>query len=100
MVAEDLALYQLARDDVRYHHDPVALSLSRDALPQVGQAFNPHGQLLQVPSNPCHKGNREHHVAVGGGYSTSIIPSYHIHTHWYANGCRCVLDPVHMLFRV
>lgn len=50
MVPENLALDQLPRDDVRDHDDPARLALPRDALPQVGQAFDPNGELLQVPS--------------------------------------------------
>lgn len=51
MIPENLALDQLPRDHVRDHHHPARLALPRDALPKVGKAFDPNGQLLQVPAS-------------------------------------------------
>lgn len=42
MVPENLTLDQFPGDDVRDHHHPTRLALPRDALPQVGQTFDPN----------------------------------------------------------
>lgn len=61
VVPKHLALDQLPGDNVRHHHHPASFSFSRNTLPKVCQAFDPNGQLLQVPCS--HSGE----VGVRGG---------------------------------
>lgn len=56
VVPEHAAPHHLPWNNVRYHHHPPALALPGDALPQVRQALDLDGELLQVSARwggPC-----------------------------------------------